>query len=280
MKNNIKIDARKVIDRLPLAESTRETYWRCWRLYAANQNTVQDAYTDRCATAYLQAYAGRCSAQAYNVTRAAIRHVLAAQGVGITAKALPRAVSVYRRPLRLEQALHLMLTACQVTEYDCALTHLLLATGVRTVEISRACVDDLREQDGGYVLWVHGKGRKGKDAFVHLSDKLCSILSKHIAVNCHAGGPLFPNRKGYYTSTRDLRRRMRHLMDEAGVLGAGISTHSLRHTFATIAVEAGADIEAVQAELRHAHPEQTTHYARTALAKRGRAATDIVSKLL
>ncbi|OJU79660.1 MAG: hypothetical protein BGO10_02195 [Chlamydia sp. 32-24] len=54
---------------------------------------------------------------------------------------------------------------------DYALFNLLVRTGLRTVEISRATVGDLRQESGEAILQIQGKGRDSKDDFVLLVDE-------------------------------------------------------------------------------------------------------------
>lgn len=54
---------------------------------------------------------------------------------------------------------------------DYALFNLVARTGLRTIEVARAQVRDLRQESGQAVLWIQGKGRDSKDDFVLLVDE-------------------------------------------------------------------------------------------------------------
>jgi site-specific recombinase XerD len=61
-------------------------------------------------------------------------------------------------------------------------------------------------------------------------------------------------------STRTLRERVDYWLKKAGLKGARVTTHSLRHTAAIAALKNGADIRAVQGMLRHSDPKTTMVY--------------------
>ena len=54
---------------------------------------------------------------------------------------------------------------------DYAIVSLLLRTGLRTIELIRANVEDITFKEGKRVLMIQGKGRDEKDNFVLLTDK-------------------------------------------------------------------------------------------------------------
>jgi integrase/recombinase XerC len=70
------------------------------------------------------------------------------------------------------------------------------------------------------------------------------------------------NAKGGRFSRRSIQRTVERLFEAAGVQ-AGVSTHSLRHSFATHLVDAGADLMAVKELLGHASLSTTQIYTHT-----------------
>ena len=70
---------------------------------------------------------------------------------------------------------------------------------------------------------------------------------------------LFLNQRGQTISTRGVRKIM-HQYIRANNFPKNISPHSLRHTFATHMLEAGADLRAIQEMLGHASLSTTQKY--------------------
>ena len=111
-----------------------------------------------------------------------------------------------------------------------------------------------------------GKGKK--DRYVPLPEVTLQALRGYWKTHCHPR-LLFPNQNGTSTQIRSAASFMDRggvqLAIKAAVADCGIhrkiSTHSLRHSYATHLLEAGVDLREIQRILGHADPKTTARYA-------------------
>ena len=151
---------------------------------------------------------------------------------------------------------------------DYALINLLLRTGLRTVEVTRAKVEDITFKGSQRVLLVHGKGRDSKDSFVVLTEKAYQPIAEYLKAREATGSePLFTstsnNSKGDPLSTRTISKLAKQGLQEIGLDEKAYTAHSLRHTTAVNILRAGGSIETAQYTLRHTNPATTQIYTET-----------------
>lgn len=152
---------------------------------------------------------------------------------------------------------------------DYAIINLLLRTGLRTIEVIRASVEDITFKGGQRVLLVQGKGRDEKDNFVLLTDKTYKPIAEYLAsrVNIKSSEPLFTstsnNSKGERLTTRTISYIAKEGLKAIGLDEKSYTAHSLRHTTAVNILRAGGSLETAQFTLRHSNPATTQIYTAT-----------------
>jgi integrase/recombinase XerC len=154
-----------------------------------------------------------------------------------------------------------------------AILELFYSTGMRLSELAglrRADLDLVTQQ-----VKVRGKGRKeriiplGDHAMLALRNyesKRDELLRTHASVGPADRAAVFLSRTGKRLGVRAVQKAVTaflHQIDE----DAGLSVHSLRHTFATHLLDAGADLRAVQELLGHASVSTTQIYTHTSVER-------------
>lgn len=149
---------------------------------------------------------------------------------------------------------------------DFAIFNLIARTGLRTIEVARAQVGDIRRVDGRPVLYVQGKGRDEKDEFVVLTQEALEPILAYVQARgkMRDEAPLFasssPRNYGSSMTTRSISRLIKNAMIAAGYNDRRLTAHSLRHTAVTLAIQGGATLPQAQAMARHASPQTTMIY--------------------
>jgi site-specific recombinase XerD len=141
---------------------------------------------------------------------------------------------------------------------DRAMLELAYAAGLRAEEVVNLDLDSVDADDEE--LRVEGKGGRTRILPVgeHASRALDGYLARgRPALDKGEDRALFLSKSGRRLSTSDLRRRLRLRAQQAG-----LSPHTLRHSFATHLLEGGADLRAIQELLGHASVSTTQTYTR------------------
>lgn len=174
-----------------------------------------------------------------------------------------------KQALSAEQSAELIRYFAGQPPRDYAIINLLIRTGLRTIEAVRANVSDIAFKGGKRVLYVHGKGRDEKDAFVILTDKAYQPLAEYLQGRgrVKADEPLFiataNNNRGGRLTTRTVSKIAKEGLGAIGLSGRDFTAHSLRHTTAVNILRAGGKIEDAQGVLRHTTPATTQIYTAT-----------------
>ena len=148
-----------------------------------------------------------------------------------------------------------------------AIFETLYATGVRISEL--AGLDTIDVDLHAKRIRVHGKGNKERMAL--LGDKAARAIGSYrerlyqeTGIAPEHGGPLFLNKfKGRLTA-RSMARCLDQLVRSCG-MRVPVSPHTLRHSFATHMLNAGADLRAVQELLGHESLSTTQKYTHVSI---------------
>ncbi len=151
---------------------------------------------------------------------------------------------------------------------DLAMLELFYSSGLRLSELAGASLRDLDLLSNQ--IRVRGKGRKERIVPVgrRAEQALRTYLDDREALVRGPGADrtaLFVSVRGRRLSARSVQRRIRGLYQATGLDGQRV--HSLRHTFATHLMDAGADLRAVQELLGHASLGTTQVYTHTSVER-------------
>jgi len=154
---------------------------------------------------------------------------------------------------------------------DYAIILAMLTGGLRTIEVVRADIGDLRTVADFTALYIQGKGHTEKTQYIKVSEQLEDAVRDYLKARTETGeilqdnSPLFicagnKNVFGRLTTRSVSRIAKLHLVD-IGLNSSRLTAHSLRHTTATINLLAGASIEETQQLLRHTNINTTLIYS-------------------
>lgn len=174
-----------------------------------------------------------------------------------------------KQPLLPAQATALLSHTKSTNKRDYAIINLLLRTGLRTIEVIRASVEDIVFKGSQRVLLVKGKGRDEKDNFVVLTEKTYQPIADYLSSRGRINGsePLFTstsnNSKGERLTTRSISYIAKEGLKAIGLDEKAFTAHSLRHTTAVTILRGGGSLETAQLTLRHSNPATTQIYTAT-----------------
>ena len=153
---------------------------------------------------------------------------------------------------------------------DLAMLELFYSTGMRLSELA-----GLNDPDVDLVsdqVKLRGKGRK--ERIVPLGSHATSALRRYLQVRDSAppqragagNRPMFVNMRGKRITPRGVQLAMKRLFDTLS-RGPELHVHTLRHSFATHLLDAGADLRSVQELLGHASLGTTQVYTHTSVER-------------
>jgi integrase/recombinase XerC len=144
---------------------------------------------------------------------------------------------------------------------DRAILELLYSSGLRVSEISGLNTDDINTKEG--LVKVRGKGKK--ERILPIGSKAVEALKSYNVEKMllkKKETAVFLNRLGTRLTVRGMRRIVVKYSRAIGVNGQ-IGPHTLRHTFASHLLQAGADLRVIQELLGHTSLSTTQKYTHT-----------------
>ena len=175
------------------------------------------------------------------------RDYFSGQQIGEILKGMPRLTVEDKR----NYAMFLLMSVC----------------GLRTIELVRADICDIRTVAGTTLLNIQGKGRADKKEFVKLSEPVIAAVHEYLSARGQFKNtePLFVScskrNRNQRITTRTVSNVAKAAMKEAGYDSTRLTAHSLRHSAATLALQAGMPLAEVSQFLRHSSIAVTMVYA-------------------
>jgi site-specific recombinase XerD len=177
---------------------------------------------------------------------------------------------------------------CSILGYrDYLLYSLLYRLGLRIGEALAINVEDIDMKK--QIVTIHGKGRRQR--VLPLISDVAEVVQSWLLMRPKVFGAqeqnaLFVSKKGNRLSARTAQENFQKIVAQAGPFSIKkITPHSLRHAFATHAIEGGADVVVLKAVMGHASIHTTQIYIHPSLETLRKAvndhiAADILSDLI
>ena len=111
----------------------------------------------------------------------------------------------------------------------------MVTTGLRTIEVSRTDIEDIKNIGNSTVFMIQGKGQLGKDEFVILERPVEKEIRLYLQERRKRKGPLFVNQmkngniKRLYPGS--ISRIVKEALRGIGLDSEMITAHSLRHYY-------------------------------------------------
>jgi integrase/recombinase XerD len=151
---------------------------------------------------------------------------------------------------------------------DYAIINLMVRTGMRCIEVTRANVQNLTKEGNHWIIDIQGKGHWSADRPLGLTERVVAPIKEYLNQidTLTESSPLFYNHSyvshGTRITTLTISKIIKRYLRLIGIDSAKITAHSLRHTAAITALRNGATLSEVQHMLGHRSPNTTMIYLR------------------
>lgn len=147
-----------------------------------------------------------------------------------------------------------------------AILAIAVTAGLRTIELQRANIEDIRTVADSTVLFIQGKGKQEKSEYVKLPAPVEKAVRAYIKTRrtTTPRSPLFTSlsdrNSGGRLTTKSISRIIKKSFIKAGYDSDRLTAHSLRHTAGTLNLLNGGSLEETQQLLRHSDINTTLIY--------------------
>lgn len=190
----------------------------------------------------------------------------------------PKKPGTFRKDyLRPEQVQRLLGSIDRSTTYgmrDYAIISLMIRTGMRCIEVSRADVKDLRKDHDLWVIDIQGKGRHDKDRTLGITQKVVNPIAQYLGSIeiSSVSEPMFRNHSFVSHDTRitplTISKMIKRRLRSIDIDSPKITAHSFRHTAAITALKNSATLLEVSSMLGHSDIRTTMIYQKAIEAER------------
>jgi integrase/recombinase XerD len=168
-----------------------------------------------------------------------------------------------------------LIRAAKDSPRDYALVRLLADNGIRVSEALGIRLEDFREQRGRVVVNITRKGSKTQDIVLAPA----TLEAVRQLAGDRTEGFLFATATGKALDRSHVYRILKRLAERSGLDASKVHPHVLRHTHATVAIEAGVPLHVVQRDLGHSDIRTTMLYA-DAIEATKNPTSDVVAALI
>lgn len=150
---------------------------------------------------------------------------------------------------------------------DYAMLSVMVTTGLRTISIINANIEDIRTAGDATALFYKGKGHEEKATYVKLAEPVEDAIRDYLTTRGTIDGkePLFSSvanrNSGGRMTTRSISRVAKESLIDVDLISDRLTAHSFRHTAATLNLLSGGTVEETQQLLDHANINTTLIYS-------------------
>lgn len=150
---------------------------------------------------------------------------------------------------------------------DYAMLSVMVTTGLRTISIINANIEDIRTAGDATALFYKGKGHEEKATYVKIAEPVEEAIRDYLTARGATDGtePLFSSvanrNSGGRMTTRSISRIAKNSLIDVDLVSDRLTAHSFRHTAATLNLLNGGTVEETQQLLDHANINTTLIYS-------------------